>query len=263
MPLGLLMQPPLNSGTLAGLVENPLRERRRDLARVVEALRLVCEGQASRSSVTSLTRQLWPESAGQGSPFPGNGTASTIFDSIWNIEQQIDGEYVLRESDLAQYLIWIREGDCLRGLDRLISVEGTPATLANRLGIPTVRYWVDGLGWHESFSVASPFTGRRFIGTGHMTLEDERSAVDIHTHQPNETNVFGDLFDTLVIDSGDLIQSPDLVVQQWDLWRQDDNGVRVLMASFTGRAKADAALEHFEGLGHKQTYWLESPNGAG
>jgi hypothetical protein len=69
--------------------------------------------------------------------------------------------------------------------------------------------------------------------------------------------VFGDLFDTLVI------EPPNLVVQRWDLWRQDDNGVRALMASFTGRAKAEAALEHFEALGHKQAYWLESANGAG
>jgi hypothetical protein len=28
-------------------------------------------------------------------------------------------------------------------------------------------------------------------------------------------------------------------------------------------AKAEAALEHFEALGHKQSYWLESANGAG
>jgi hypothetical protein len=257
------MRPLLNGGTLAGLVANSLRERRRDMARVVEALRLVSEGQAPRSSITLLTRQLWPESAGQGSPFPGNGTASTIFDSIWNIERQLDGDYILRESDLAQFLIWLQEGDYLRGLERLTCIKGTPAALANRLGIATVRYWMDGLGWHESFSVGSPFTGRRFVGTGPRTPEGAQPVVDIWTHHPQQTNVFGDLFDTLVVDTSDLIQPPHLDVQQWDLWRQDDNGVRSLVASFTGRAKAEATLEHFEGLGHKQIYWLESPNGAG
>lgn len=240
-----------NGRTLAGLVANPLRERRRDIARVAEALRLVSGGQAPRSSITFLTRQLWPEDAGQGSPFPGNGTASTIFDSIWNIEEQLEGDYVLRESDLAQFLLWLREGDCLRGLERLTSVKATPKALANRLGITTVRYWMDGLGWHESFTLASPFTGRKFVGTGPMTPEGEQPAVDIHTHQPQATTVFGDLFDTLVIDTNDLIQPPNLTVEQWELWRQADNGVRALMASFTGRAKAEAALEHFERLGHK------------
>src|SRR4051812_41995247 len=103
------MRPQLNSSTLAGLVANLLRERRRDVARMVDALRRVSEGQAPRSSITLLTRELWPESAGQGSPFPGNGTASTIFHSIWNIERRLDGEYILRESDLGQFLIWLRE----------------------------------------------------------------------------------------------------------------------------------------------------------
>jgi hypothetical protein len=80
------------------------------MARLVDALRLVSEGHAPRSSITLLTRQLWPVSIGQGSPFSGNGTASTIFESIWNIEEQVDGDYILRESDLAQFLIWLQEG---------------------------------------------------------------------------------------------------------------------------------------------------------
>jgi len=36
--------------------------------------------------------------------FPGNGTANTAFDSIWNIEERIDGECILRDSDLAHRL---------------------------------------------------------------------------------------------------------------------------------------------------------------
>jgi hypothetical protein len=104
-----------------------LFERRRDMARLVDALRLVSEGHAPRSSITLLTRQLWPESNGQGSPFPGSGTASTIFESIWNIEEQVDGDYILRESDLAQFLIWLQEGDYLRSLEPLTSINSTPA----------------------------------------------------------------------------------------------------------------------------------------
>jgi hypothetical protein len=43
----------------------------------------------------------------------------------------------------------------------------------------------------------------------------------------------------------------------WELWRQDDNGVRVLVARFEDREAAHEALIRFELKRHKQTYWLE------
>jgi GNAT superfamily N-acetyltransferase len=44
---------------------------------------------------------------------------------------------------------------------------------------------------------------------------------------------------------------------QFELWRQDDNGNRVLIRSFAERPDAEAALRQFESLHHKQTYWVE------
>ena len=119
------------------------------------------------------------------------------------------------------------------------------------------------MGWYESFAVASPFTGRRFVGVGPMKPRDEQPIVGFSTHLPHPADVLEDLFDTLAIDLDDLVQPPARPFQQWDLWRQDDNGVRALVVSFTGRAKAEAALEQFEALGHKQAYWLEPATGAG
>ncbi len=49
--------------------------------------------------------------------------------------------------------------------------------------------------------------------------------------------------------AGDLIR--------WELWRQDDNGVRVLIASFEEQQAAYEALVRFESRHHKQTYWIE------
>ncbi len=43
----------------------------------------------------------------------------------------------------------------------------------------------------------------------------------------------------------------------WELWRQDDNGVRVLIASFDDGETALGALARFESQHHKQTYWIE------
>jgi hypothetical protein len=41
------------------------------------------------------------------------------------------------------------------------------------------------------------------------------------------------------------------------LVRQDDNGNRFEVKSFTSSCEAQAAVRAFESLGHKQTYWIE------
>ncbi|MBW3570096.1 MAG: hypothetical protein KY467_03210 [Gemmatimonadetes bacterium] len=54
----------------------------------------------------------------------------------------------------------------------------------------------------------------------------------------------------------------------WELWRQDDNGNRFLIAAFDSVRAAEAEQRRFEALGHKQTYWVQprtgaNPDGAG
>lgn len=48
----------------------------------------------------------------------------------------------------------------------------------------------------------------------------------------------------------------------WELWRQDDNGNRFLVARFASRDAADGERARFEALGHKQTYWVQGAPGA-
>lgn len=43
----------------------------------------------------------------------------------------------------------------------------------------------------------------------------------------------------------------------WEVWRQDDNGNRFLVARFPSSQAAEAEQRRFEALGHKQTYWVE------
>lgn len=42
----------------------------------------------------------------------------------------------------------------------------------------------------------------------------------------------------------------------WELWRQDDNGVQVLIARYEDRQDALARMAELESSGHKQTYWI-------
>ena len=45
--------------------------------------------------------------------------------------------------------------------------------------------------------------------------------------------------------------------QHWQLIRQDDNGNRGVMATFTSEEGAIKAMEYYQQKGHKQTYWVE------
>ena len=42
----------------------------------------------------------------------------------------------------------------------------------------------------------------------------------------------------------------------WQVWRQDDNGARVLVAVDVDEAAARARAERLERGGHKQLYWV-------
>ena len=43
----------------------------------------------------------------------------------------------------------------------------------------------------------------------------------------------------------------------WILWRQDDNGHKFQIESFTDLTAAESAKSEFESHHHKQIYWLE------
>jgi len=46
-------------------------------------------------------------------------------------------------------------------------------------------------------------------------------------------------------------------IQQWALWRQDDNGNRFLVCVKETREEVQALQESFEERGHKQYYFIE------
>lgn len=45
----------------------------------------------------------------------------------------------------------------------------------------------------------------------------------------------------------------------FQLWRQDDNGQRFLVAEFQQRAAAEAERDRLSGTGHRQIYWVTPP----
>ena len=51
--------------------------------------------------------------------------------------------------------------------------------------------------------------------------------------------------------------SPKIHFLPYELWRQDDNGVKYLIGVFPNKLDALKSLQEFESFHHKQTYWLQ------
>ena len=49
----------------------------------------------------------------------------------------------------------------------------------------------------------------------------------------------------------------------WQLWRQDDNGIRFLAGEFATRESAESRLAGLTRSPHKQIYWICDCRGSG
>ena len=234
-----------------------LLQQGKSVRELIALLRAVLTGETPREVIVDFTRRLWPNARDQGGPFHANGAASTVFESLWNVMDRDASAFFIRDCDLACYVKWLTEGSPPLLGHSIAWCRLTAPQIATLLEVPTVRYWVDGLGPRESAVFASPATGRRFEATSSWQ-SGEVSEAGIDTGAPGSCPaILDDLFDTLTIDFDDLTWTDETRQVEWQLWRQDDNGNRVRIRAFTGLAKATAALASFERLAHKQTYWIE------
>jgi len=226
---------------------------------MLELLRAFRNGTASRAEILGWTRAKWQ--GGQGGPFPGNGPAHIVFDSIWNIEQLIADEHVVRASDVDSYIRWLEEGIIERFVP-FTTLKLDMSSLEARVGIRASRAWIDGLGWKESLRFGSPFTGRGFLALGALRQLEPEALASIDAPQGHPlTDCLEDVVETLALDRDDLEYVEDEAIlsalRRWELWRQDDNGSRHLIRTFSGRSKAAALAAEFEKQGHKQLYWVQ------
>lgn len=103
-----------------------------------------------------------------------------------------------------------------------------------------VHYHTGDIPGYRSMYVGVPEAGAAIAVLGNR---DEDDAVGLATHV--WTSVLAPL----------LPRPP--AAGRWELWRQDDNGNRFLVASYADEATARAHLARFEtGVVHKQTYWV-------
>jgi len=216
----------------------------------IAVLRNFASGAITAAELEQYARRMWPDTNGQGTPFPGNGLAATAFNSIW---RPTDTE--LRASDVAGYIRWLTIGTCDFPA-RVCGVRITAAQLAEKLSLPTQRYIVDGLGWIESVEFASPITGRQFHAESSMMDGVPQNIYVRASEGTREPSAVLDLCNTLGIDAADCFLDDDEPTR-WVIWRQDDNGHRAIVESFSALQKARRELLRLESSAHKQMYWIE------
>jgi hypothetical protein len=240
---------------------------------MVELLRAFVAGQATRAEVRAWA---WSVYVYGVTTFPGHSEAEVVLGCLLNFDDRREGTqarrdgladpYVVRVQDAEGYLRWLTGGNVHLPRYSLIDFVGPSLeVLASRLHVPTVRHLVHGIGWDQLLEFSSPLTGRAFVANGGGSRVDglpcdREGSIMVYTTKLDPRPA--DLLDTLAIDLDDLTHfsgtpGPTEELGRWQLWRQDDNGQKVCIQTFSGLAKARAHLRRFEALHHKQIYWLE------
>ncbi len=226
---------------------------------MIDQLRGALDGRLSRGEVGAWARSVWPENAGQGSPFLRHGSAATVFDGIYGMNDKGG----LLDHELRAYLRWLVEGETFRADNIPFAV--LPGRLTDWLRWPgleaPVRFVIDGIGWHEGAQLACPATGRAFFMFKSLeTIHGDNGVLVNKLAQDDLTESVLDLFETFAIDERDVLHIDakfDVTsLPKWELWRLDDNANEMMIDTFRSRAKAVAIQQMYEARGHRQTYWV-------
>jgi hypothetical protein len=237
---------------------------------LIEKLEAFTRGEETQESLQAWARAVWGNDGTQLGPLRANAMATGILVNVMNGNERENGaeeqsRAMLRTEDAVQYLLNLRHGVPWSAPRPIAAVVGTMGDLARRVKVEPVRHVIDGLGWFEILFCASPGTGRVFVIRNAVSTYAKEGVYHpmISTQvQGNAQECLLDMMETLAIDRSDLSWLADeftgVELPEWAVWRQDDNGVREELGTFTAYRKAVAAIAELEARTHKQTYWIEA-----
>lgn len=193
------------------------------------------------------------------------GHADSLHTCLWNLDLTLgeSGEPLVRRADLEEQLREVHTGSWQVEFEPVALLKLPIAEIVRRTGVSEFRHAIPGLGWFEKVRFASLGTGIGYLASCSLDVPHLRArGTSIHVYKPpasvaERTWLLGDLFDTLDIDATDATALWAPLTTRWNLLRQDDNGNKFLVDSFTGYAKAAARLDQLGAGHHKQIYWLE------
>jgi len=238
---------------------------------LVARLEAFLAGRETNPSLEAWARAVWGE-APEG-PLRTNRVATSVLMNVRHAAaRSFPGDasrpFLLRPADASEYLRMLRRGMLAAPARTVCGLSAPLQRFAAQLGLETERHVTDGLGWFEHLQFASPSSGRAFALSrplDHPELHERLSTEVVVEPGGGPADVLRDLVETLGIDLADVFwfaeEFEGAALPKWALWRQDDNGHRAAIATFTGLRKGEAALRHYESLPHKQLYWLTEDDG--
>lgn len=120
------------------------------------------------------------------------------------------------------------------------------------------EFFDEGLGPARAVGLETP-GGEQFLLEEHEGMP-EPYGVSAYFVAPLEEagEILNDVLGALGLTSASLAWlSPQISLLPYDLWRQDDNGIRFYIDQFPCRADAEHARDGYERRGHKQAYFVE------
>jgi hypothetical protein len=198
------------------------------------------------------------------------GFLAPMISSLINATEVQHGEFVVRRVDFESYARELSEGyDRFESTPLMTIAQSAVLAASERHASPWSRSWVDGLGWFGFAMIGSPATGRRLRATW-MDLDlapgsmsgGQRVAGVVVPRGGNVDEAARDAIETFELSDEQILElHPDVRASTWPRFvvvRQDDHGNRYDVGESRSEAFALARLAHFESLGHKQTYSVET-----
>jgi len=154
----------------------------------------------------------------------------------------------------------------------LVACNVPREVVPNFLGPPMLIGWIDGLGDCDFWAFEYPCglqVALQFLhhGKGGIVVADSPEINHLLRHipfSPADCVPIDD--DTLQSELKQLLAACPHRQQEIDslhafqVWRQDDNGNAFKVGEPTSERDAKCWVQHFESLGHKQTYWYSRAN---
>lgn len=140
---------------------------------------------------------------------------------------------------------------------RVIATLSTDAEVLVDRGLPPFEVMS---GFEAAFFLAFRYgEARGYLEQRMAPEEGERTMLAVQG-DADDTALLQAVLEAAGLDLDDCLMVADHIDRaafpRWVLWRQDDNGTRVEVATFTGRRKADDQAARMEAGGHKQLYWV-------
>lgn len=137
----------------------------------------------------------------------------------------------------------------------VIRTERDPAYFSEKFGATFHTEEVEGLG---RFEVAALDLGGVVCTLTRSVDLGGKVVVDIPTNVPEPRQFVESAAMALGLGSDrTVVLDENFTKLHWELWREDDNGNRAMMARFLDESTAQACAQAFEHRGHRQRYWVQ------